>query len=322
MNALRPTDDLFLVDASSFIHRDYHSSKLQDQAYNVNDRGEPIGAVKRFAERLFWWRKRGAHNRVPTHMGMVFDAGRRNWRHEIYPAYKAGRPPLDDDLHVQMPLMRVAAEAMGICAVEETGYEADDLIATYALTAVEQDASCLIISGDKDLLQLVRPGVQVFDPQCGVEGYPGYRPARLFGHDEVVEKFGVPPDLVIDVQGLAGDPGDGVPGVPGIGIKTAAKLVAEFGSLAAVLAAAPEKAAAKKPAAMWVKVAANADLALTSRCLVSLDCCVDYSTPIEAMLLEPFEHDRAIAFAEEIGLPSIVRMLEKDRDYAERRAAA
>ena len=321
MNALRPADEVFLVDASSFIFRDHFSSKLQDRAYNVNDRGEPIGAVKRFTERMFWWRRHGAHNRVPTHMGMVFDAGRRNWRHDIYPAYKANRPPVDDDLLAQMPLMRLAAEAMGICGVEEPGYEADDLIATYALTAVEQDASCLIISGDKDLLQLVRPGVQVFDPPCGVENFPGYRPARLFGHDEVVQKFGVPPKLVVDVQGLAGDPGDGVPGVPGVGVKTAAKLIDEFGSLEGVLAAAPEKVTAKKPPAMWVKIAANANLAMVSRQLVSLDCCVDYSTPIEATLLEPFDHERAIAFADVVGMPSVVRLLVKDRDYAERRAA-
>lgn len=321
MSALSAHDTVALVDASSFIHRDFHSAKAQDTAYTVNTRGEPVGAVKRFTERCFWWRKLGAAGLVPTYMAMVFDAARRSFRHDIFPAYKANRPALDDDLKRQMPIMREAAAALGICGVEEIGYEADDLIATYSHTIVEQGAACLIISGDKDLLQLCRVGVTIFDPPCGVEGFPGYRPARTFAtDDDVIAKFGVGPEQVVDLQGLAGDPGDGVPGVPGVGVGKAAKLIQEYGSLEAVLAAAPAMVSGKKPPVMWRNILEHAELARTSRRLVKLDCCAEYSVPVEAFALEPIDHDRVLAFAERHGLPWIVTLVEKDREYARRSA--
>ena len=120
MSGLLTTDTVFVVDCSSYIHRDYHAAKLKDPVYNVNSRGEPTGALKQFTERLFWWRQRGANGRFPTHAACVFDAGRRNFRHDLFPAYKANRPEIDDDLKRQMPLMRDAVEALGMCAVERS----------------------------------------------------------------------------------------------------------------------------------------------------------------------------------------------------------
>lgn len=266
-------------------------------------------------ETLYWWRRRGIHDRMATHMGVIYDASRRNWRHDVFPDYKANRPDLDDDLQAQMPLMRTAATEMGLCVVEEPGYEADDLIGTYALTVAEQGARCLIVAADKDLLQLVQPSISVFDPPAGVEGFTGFRPARYFANrDDVIDKFGVPPELVTDFQALAGDSSDGVPGVPQIGRKRAVELLHTYGSLEGVLAAAPEM----KKSRIRDHLIEHADLARVCRQVVRLDCLADYTVPIEDMRLEPFDLERALAFAQDIGLPSVVRTLERDINFAGR----
>ena len=161
---------------------------------------------------------------------MILDAGEVTFRNEIYDKYKANRPPPPEDLIPQFPLIREAARAFNVTVCELKGYEADDLIATYARMAVEAGGTCTIVSSDKDLMQLVRPGVEMMDP---------IKKTKL-GPEAVMEKFGVAPDKVIDVQALAGDSTDNVPGVPGIGVKTAAQLINEYGDLETLLARAGE----------------------------------------------------------------------------------
>jgi DNA polymerase-1 len=317
-DGLLPTDEVFLVDASGFIFRAFFSAEKQDEPYRYNDRGEPIGGVKLFTERLFAMRRWGVHNRYATHMAMVFDGpGGSTARKALYPAYKTNRPEKPDDLKRQMPLMREAARALGIAIVDEPGVEADDVIATYAHTAAEQGASVLIVSSDKDLMQLIQPGVMMFSPEMGTPGFPGHKAALYVGHDEVVAKFGVPPEKVIEVQALAGDPGDGIPGIPKVGLKTAAALIQEHGDIEAVLAAAP----AMKPCKLRDRLIEHANLARISRQLVKLDCLVDYSTGLEEMLLDEVDRERVIAFARAVGMPSIVRKMEEDREHQARRAA-
>lgn len=310
-----PGDHLTLIDASSYIYRGHFASTADDDAYNVNHRGEPIGALKKFADRLYGWRRFGACGRYPTHMAAVFDASRRSFRHDIYPAYKEGRSETPDDLKRQLPLMRDVARALGVCCAEQIGFEADDLIASYGLTAVEAGASVLIISGDKDFMQLVRPGIMLFEPARGIEGYEGYHAEKRIGFDEVVAKFGVPPHLVCDVQALAGDSSDRVPGVRGIGTKTAAELVLQFGSLEGVLANAEKVPQPKRREALI----RDADLARTCLKLVTLCSTVDYETDLDDMRVQPLEDHlaEALTFAEHHGL----RLAQRIKDgiaYADR----
>lgn len=159
------------------------------------------------------------------HMAVIFDASRFSFRNDIYPQYKAQRPDAPEDLVPQFPLIREATRAFNAPCIEMDGFEADDIIATYARQAVEQGWRVTIVSSDKDLMQLVRPGVDMFDPMKNV----------AIGPDQVMEKFGVAPNKVVDVQALAGDSVDNVPGVPGIGVKTAAQLIGEYGDLETLL---------------------------------------------------------------------------------------
>ena len=166
----------------------------------------------------------------PTHLAVIFDASEKTFRNEIYKDYKAHRPPAPEELVPQFPLIRDAVKAFNVACIEQLGFEADDLIATYAVQAVAAGADVTIVSSDKDLMQLVRPGIGMLDTMKN----------RTIGPDEVREKFGVTPDKVVDVQALAGDSTDNVPGVPGIGVKTAAELINEYGDLETLLARAGE----------------------------------------------------------------------------------
>jgi len=196
---------------------------------------------------------------------MILDAGEVTFRNEIYDKYKANRPPPPEDLIPQFPLIREAARAFNVTVCELKGYEADDLIATYARLAVEAGATCTIVSSDKDLMQLIRPGVELMDP---------IKKTKL-GPEAVMEKFGVTPDKVIDVQALAGDSTDNVPGVPGIGVKTAAQLINEYGDLETLLSRTGEIKQPKRREALEQ----NAELARISRKLVTLRD--DVPTPAE-----------------------------------------
>jgi DNA polymerase-1 len=235
-----PGDRVFLVDGSSFVFRAYFQSIRQDQKYNYRTDRLPVGAVRLFATKLFQFIREGAAGIKPTHLAIIFDKSENSFRRGIYPPYKAHRPDPPEDLVPQFPLMRAVVRAFGLRPVEQDRYEADDLIATYARHAKERGAETLIISADKDLMQLIKPGVSMYDPASGEAGAKGSREERKIGEAEVLEYFGMGPDKVVDIQALAGDSTDNIPGAPGIGVKTAAQLIAEYGSLEQLLDRANE----------------------------------------------------------------------------------
>ncbi|MGL4729559.1 MAG: 5'-3' exonuclease H3TH domain-containing protein, partial [Bosea sp. (in: a-proteobacteria)] len=237
---LKAGDHVFLVDGSNFIFRAYFQSMNQDRKYNYRSDGLPSGAVRLFATKLFQFVREGVMGVKPTHLAIIFDKSENSFRKALYPAYKANRSAPPPDLIPQFPLMRAAVSAFGLVPVEQDTYEADDLIATYARQAREAGADVTIISADKDLMQLIRPGVTMYDPASGDQKKGTGRAERIISEPEVVEYFGVTPDKVVDVQALAGDATDNVPGAPGIGIKTAAQLIGEYGDLDTLLARASE----------------------------------------------------------------------------------
>ena len=202
-------------------------------------------------------------------VAVVFDAARKTFRNDLYPAYKAHRPPAPEELVPQFPLVREAARAFNLACLETEGFEADDLIATYARLAAAQGTKVTIVSSDKDLMQLVGGLITMFDPMKN----------RLIGEAEVREKFGVGPDKVVDVQALCGDSSDNVPGVPGIGIKTAAQLIETYGDLDTLLERACEITQPKRREALLQ----NAEAARLSRTLVSLRDDVPLDVPIDTL---------------------------------------
>ena len=253
----KPIRNLYLVDGSGYLFRAYHALPPMTRPDGV-----PINAVYGFCRMLV---ADLLDKPEVDHIAMILDAGEVTFRNEIYDKYKANRPPPPEDLIPQFPLIREAARAFNVTVCELEGYEADDLIATYARLAVEAGASCTIVSSDKDLMQLIRPGVEMMDP---------IKKTKL-GPEAVMEKFGVTPDKVIDVQALAGDSTDNVPGVPGIGVKTAAQLINEYGDLETLLDRAGEIKQPKRREALQQ----NAELARISRKLVTLRD--DVPTPAE-----------------------------------------
>lgn len=230
-----PGSHVFLVDGSSFVFRAYFQSIRQDAKYNYRSDRLPTGAVRLFCTKLLQFVREGAAGVKPTHLAIIFDKSENSFRKEIYPEYKAHRSEPPEDLVPQFPLMRAAVRAFGLTPIEQDVYEADDLIATYADQARKLGADVLIVSADKDLMQLVGPGVTMYDPASGVAGAKGAREERLITEADVVDYFGVPPDKVVDVQALAGDSTDNVPGAKGIGVKTAAQLINEYGDLDTLL---------------------------------------------------------------------------------------
>ena len=217
---------VYLIDGSGYIFRAFHALPPLTRPSD----GLPVGAVHGFCAMLWKLIQDAKGARGPTHIAVIFDASRANYRNDIYPAYKANRPPAPEELVPQFPLIRAAVKAFNIASIEQEGFEADDLIATYAKAAVEAGGDVTIVSSDKDLMQLVKPGVVMLDTMKG----------KLIGREEVIEKFGLEPACVVDIQALAGDSTDNVPGVPGIGIKTAAELIREYGDLDTLLARAGE----------------------------------------------------------------------------------
>ncbi len=199
----KPGDRLFLVDGSNFIFRAYFQSMNQDRKYLTRSDGLPVGAVRLFAAKLLQFVKDGVLGTKPTHLAIIFDKSENSFRKALYPAYKANRSAPPEDLVPQFPLFREAVRAFGLIPVEQDVYEADDLIATYARLAVEAGGEALIVSADKDLMQLIGPGVAMYDPASGQAGAKGAREERRIGRDEVIEYFGVPPEKVVDVQSLS-----------------------------------------------------------------------------------------------------------------------
>ncbi|MEM6619718.1 MAG: DNA polymerase I [Pseudomonadota bacterium] len=215
-----------LIDGSGFIFRAYHALPPLTRKSD----GLPVGAVSGFCNMLFKFVEDQKGSDAPTHVAVVFDYSSKTFRNDIYDGYKAQRPPPPEDLVPQFPLTRDATRAFNLCCIETEGYEADDIIATLAVQARDLGARVSIISSDKDLMQLVGGGVEMVDPMKNVR----------IGREEVEAKFGVGPERVIDVQSLAGDSVDNVPGAPGIGVKTAALLINEYGDLDSLLARAEE----------------------------------------------------------------------------------
>ncbi len=229
-NSLKPGDHLYLIDGSGFIFRAYFQSTNQDAKYNSRSDGLPVGAVRLFCNMLWSLVKGKTEGPKPTHLAVIFDYSSKTFRSDFYPEYKAHRPEPPADMRPQFGLIRQATRAFNLPSIEKENFEADDIIATYARQAVEAGATCRIVTSDKDMMQLIGNGVDLFDPAK----------EKPVGEAEVLEKFGVTPDKVVDVQSLAGDSADNVPGVPGIGVKTGAELINSFGNLETLLSRAGE----------------------------------------------------------------------------------
>ncbi len=277
---------VYLVDGSGFIFRAFHGLPPM-----TRPDGTPVNAVYGFTTMLM----KLLSETDADHVAVVFDTSRHTFRSEIYPEYKAHRPPAPEELVPQFPLVREATRAFNVCCIELEGFEADDLIATYARAAVAAGAKVTIVSSDKDLMQLVGNGVEMFDPMKN----------RVIGEAEVREKFGVPPNKVVDVQALCGDASDNVPGVPGIGVKTAAQLIEEYGDLDTLLARAGEIKQPKRRESLLN----NAELALISRRLVLLRDDVPLPVPMAELAVKPTNPETLAAFCVAQGFRSLLSRL-------------
>ena len=278
---------VFLIDGSSYIFRAYHALPPLTRASD----GMPVGAVHGFCQMLWKLLQDTKEAGEPTHFAVIFDAARKTFRSDIYPDYKAHRPPAPEDLVPQFDFIRQAVDAFGLPRIEQDGYEADDIIASYVKQTVAEGGEAVIVSSDKDLMQLIQPGVTMFD---GMKN-------KVIGPDEVVAKFGVGPDKVIDVQSLAGDSSDNVPGVPGIGVKTAALLIDEFGDLDQLLAGA-ETIKQKKRRENLIEFAEQARI---SRELVTLCQDVPDLEGLDRLTLAETEEERLLNFLGEMGFAKL-----------------
>ena len=273
---------LHLIDGSAFIFRAYHALPPLTRKSD----GLPIGAVAGFCNMLQRYVEGNTGPDAPTHVAVIFDKGSHTFRNELYDQYKANRDAMPEDLRPQIPLTRDATIAFNIACKELEGFEADDIIATLAVQAREAGGSCTIISSDKDMMQLVGDGVDMLDAMKN----------RVIDVDGVIEKFGVRPDRVVDVQALAGDSVDNVPGAPGIGIKTAALLINEFGDLDALLERAEEIPQPKRRQTLID----HADQIRLSRSLVQLDCDVELGFGLDDLEVRDPIPDTLMAFLAEM----------------------
>ncbi|MDH3658879.1 MAG: DNA polymerase I, partial [Alphaproteobacteria bacterium] len=278
---------LLLIDGSGYIFRAFFAlPSLTDKI------GTPVGAVFGFCNMLF----KLAQDRPGEQMIVVFDKGSHSFRNEMYAEYKANRDERPEELIPQFPLVRDAATAFGVPVVELEGYEADDIIATYARQAAADGRPVTIVSSDKDLMQLIGNGIEMFDPMKSKE----------IGRDEVLEKFGVGPEKVRDVLALAGDSSDNVPGVPGIGVKTAAQLLDQFGDLEGLLAGAETIKQPKRRE----RLVENAEMARLSYALVGL--CEEAPLPKRLDEIETVDVDYAklLEFARAYNFNTLSKRLE------------
>ena len=283
---------LFLIDGSSYIFRAYHALPPLTRKSD----GLPVGAVSGFCNML--WKliadgEKGIVGVKPTHVAVIFDAKGDTFRNAIYDQYKAQRPPAPEDLVPQFGLIREAVRAFNIACIELEGYEADDIIATYSEQALAEGADVTIIGSDKDLMQLVRPGVMMVDTMKN----------KRIGEEQVADKFGVSPDKVVEVQALAGDSVDNVPGVPGIGIKTAAQLINEYGDLETLL----EKADGIKQKKRRENLIEFADQARISKELVYLKRDVPLPLGIDALACCDLEGAKLVSFLKALEFTTLTR---------------
>ncbi|HEY5082323.1 MAG TPA: DNA polymerase I [Bauldia sp.] len=287
--AVKPGDHVFLVDGSGYIYRAFHALPPLTRKSD----GLQVGAVAGFCNMLWKLLQDASAGVKPTHLAVVFDKSEHTFRNEMYDQYKAHRPEAPDDLKPQFGLIRKAVAAFNVASLEQSGFEADDLIATYARLGAEAGADVTVVSSDKDLMQLVGPTVTMYDTMKD----------KRIGAAEVVEKFGVGPDKVIEVQALIGDSTDNVPGVPGIGVKTAAQLIAEFGDLETLLSRTAEIKQPKRREALE----ANADNARLSKKLVTLDRNVALDVPIEQLAVRDRDGPMLIAFCKAMEFTALTR---------------
>lgn len=280
---------LHLIDGSAYIFRAYHALPPLTRKSD----GLPVGAVAGFCNLLWGELTTTRSQQAPTHIAVIFDAGSQTFRNDIYDKYKANRPDLPEDLRPQFAYTRAATKAFNVPCIEVDGYEADDIIATLARRAVAAGGTVTILSSDKDLMQLVGDGVDMLDPMKN----------KRIGPDEVFEKFGVAPERVVDVQALAGDSVDNVPGAPGIGIKTAALLIQEYGDLDTLLARAAEIKQPKRREALID----NAELIRISRRLVALDCDMPLDVGLETLELHAPEPETIMGFLNEMEFRTLTK---------------
>ncbi|HUC10224.1 MAG TPA: DNA polymerase I [Stellaceae bacterium] len=289
---------VFLIDGSGFIFRAYFARARDPKAERFQRKSDGMATevVMIFSNMLDKYRR----ETDADHMAVIFDASGRSFRNRLYSDYKANRREMPDDLRPQLEHVRRAAAAFDICQIEMPDFEADDLIATYARHAVEAGAKVSILSSDKDLMQLVGDGVSMRDPMTD----------RPIGEAEVREKFGVGPDKVIEVQALCGDSTDNVPGVPGIGVKTAAELINTYGDLETLLAHAHEIKQPKRRGAL-IENEAKARL---SKELVKLDDQVPLPCPLSALRVKPYDPEKLFPFLDEMELRALKTRIERRLD--------
>ena len=293
-SAIGPDDHLFLVDGSSFIFRAYHALPPLTRKSD----GLPVGAVSGFCNmlaKLLDDHRTAKDGDKPTHLAVIFDPKGGSFRNQIFPEYKANRGAPPEDLVPQFPIVRDATRAFNVSCIEIEGYEADDLIASYAKQAAANGTRVTIVSSDKDLMQLVDDQILMFDSMKN----------KRIDADGVFEKFGVAPDKVIDVQALAGDSVDNIPGVPGIGVKTAAQLIHDYGDLDTLL----ERAEEIKQPKRREKLMDNADNARLSRELVTLKTDLDLPEPFEALAVNDPEPDTLLGFLAEMEFGTLAKRL-------------
>ena len=285
MSLIKKTDHFYLIDGSGYIFRAYYALPPLSRKSD----GLPTGAVNGFCTMLYKLledsRSDDSKNK-PTHFVVIFDSARKNFRNEIYKDYKANRTETPEDLAPQFEYIRKSVEAFNVTSAEMLNYEADDLIATYTDKIIKKGAKVTIVSGDKDLMQLVKPGVRLYDPMK----------SKVLGNKEVKEKFGVEPSKVVDVQALAGDSSDNVPGVPGIGIKTAAELINKYKSLETLLEKAHEIPQNKRRET----ILENKNKAILSRKLVELKNDVPVKQKIETFTLKKINKEKLYDFLREM----------------------
>jgi len=303
---MKKGDHLFLVDGSGFIFRAFHAIPPLSRKSD----GLPVNAVSGFCNML-WKLLTDARDTsvgvTPTHFAVIFDYSSKTFRNELYDKYKANRSAPPEDLIPQFGLIRHATRAFNLPCIEKEGFEADDIIATYARMAEATGADVTIVSSDKDLMQLVTVNVSMYDSMKD----------KQISIAEVIEKWGVPPEKMIDMQAMTGDSTDNVPGIPGIGPKTAAQLLEEFGDLDTLLARAGEIKQVKRRE----NIIANADLARLSRQLVTLKIDTPIDMELDALHLEPQDGPRLIAFLKAMEFTTLTRRVaaatETDADAVE-----